>query len=70
MPKSVNGFHSVKPGEWFQPDMKGHLQACCDCGLVHRMNFRVGKDNKGKEKIQFQMFRAVKETKELRAKMK
>jgi hypothetical protein len=26
---------------WVQPVKRGYLLACCDCGLVHRMDFRV-----------------------------
>jgi hypothetical protein len=28
-------------GEWVQPVRKGYKMACCDCGLVHRMDFRI-----------------------------
>jgi hypothetical protein len=27
--------------EWVQPVLRGYKLACCDCGLVHRMDFRV-----------------------------
>jgi hypothetical protein len=27
--------------EWEQPVMKGYKMACCDCGLVHVLNFKV-----------------------------
>lgn len=30
-----------KSGEWVQPIRKGYRMACCDCGLVHTMDFRV-----------------------------
>lgn len=26
---------------WVQPVVRGYLLACCDCGLVHEMEFRV-----------------------------
>lgn len=26
--------------KWVQPLMKGYLFKCCDCGLVHEMQFR------------------------------
>lgn len=26
---------------WVQPRMESYLLACCDCGLVHEMQFRV-----------------------------
>lgn len=27
--------------QWIQPVRRGYLLACCDCALVHRMNFRI-----------------------------
>jgi len=44
--------NKVKPGEWIQPVRKGYRMECCDCGLVHRLNFRIRKG-----KTQFQAFR-------------
>lgn len=36
--------------EWQQPIMKGYLMQCCDCGLIHEMQFKalgqVGPANK------------------------
>lgn len=33
----VNG----KWSRWVPPKMKGYKMACCDCGLVHDMQFKV-----------------------------
>ncbi len=44
---------SVKSGEWVQPRRKNYYMQCCDCGLIHRMNFRIVKTSRG-QKIQFQ----------------
>lgn len=33
-------FHQVKDGEWITPTRR-HKMACCDCGLVHNMTFRI-----------------------------
>lgn len=30
-----------KAREWVQPVKKGYKMRCCDCGLVHRIDFRV-----------------------------
>jgi hypothetical protein len=38
---------------WVQPVMRGYLLACCDCGLVHRMDFRTNG-----EVVQFRAQRA------------
>lgn len=32
----------IEPGEeWFYPFMSGGHWACCDCGLVHNIEFQV-----------------------------
>lgn len=28
-------------GEWIKPDPKQFQLGCCDCGLVHRIDFRI-----------------------------
>ena len=28
-------------GEWVSPVMTGYKMSCCDCGLVHRLDFRI-----------------------------
>ena len=44
-------------GEWVQPKMRGYKLGCCDCGLVHKMDFRiVGK------RVQFRAWRDGKAT--------
>lgn len=50
--KPPKEYQVAKDGEWIQPVRRGYLLACCDCGLVHRVNFRIRKG-----KIQFQAFR-------------
>lgn len=27
--------------EWVEPVMKGYLMQCCDCGLIHEMQFKA-----------------------------
>lgn len=44
--------YQIFAGEWVQPKRRGYKMECCDCGLIHRMNFRI-KDRH----IQFQAFR-------------
>lgn len=34
-------YKKVKAGEWQQPIRRGYKMVCCDCGLVHHMDFRV-----------------------------
>lgn len=36
--------HTVDRGgrtDWIQPIRRGYKMACCDCGLVHKIDFRV-----------------------------
>lgn len=44
-------------GEWIQPVRRGYKMACCDCGLVHRMDFRVYRG-----RAQFMVWPAKRET--------
>lgn len=48
----------VKAGEWVQPVRRGYMMQCCDCGLIHRLNFRIIATGRGRF-IQFQAFRAT-----------
>lgn len=34
-------YGDVEEGEWFAPNMKKYRMMCCDCGLVHRFQFRI-----------------------------
>lgn len=34
-------YHQAKDGDWIQPIKRGYKMACCDCGLVHVLNFRI-----------------------------
>ncbi len=45
-------------GEWVQPYKRNYLLKCCDCGLTHRLNFRIRK-----QRIEFQAFRLNKKLK-------
>jgi hypothetical protein len=49
-------YKRVKAGEWIYPVQKGYKLRCCDCGLVHRLNFRAVKDGK-RHSVKFQAFR-------------
>lgn len=60
-------FYQVKPDEWITPTRK-HKMACCDCGLVHNMTFRIVKIERlngrryGKLAIQFKASRNERST--------
>ncbi len=34
-------YDKPKAGEWVRPIHNGYKLACCDCGLVHRIDFRI-----------------------------
>lgn len=63
---------------WVQPVMRNYLMACCDCGLVHRVSFRIIKITKklaggvirgvrvGGHQVQFKAQRASNYTKRQR----
>jgi hypothetical protein len=45
-------YYEPEEGEWVEPVRVGYKMACCDCGLVHDMDFRVRKG-----RVQFRVFR-------------
>lgn len=49
-------YKKYQPGEWVRPQRKGYRLKCCDCGLVHDVDFRLVHYGCGHE-IQFRMFR-------------
>ena len=34
-------------GEWTRPRMRDFREQCCDCGLIHRLDFRIVDGRKG-----------------------
>ena len=36
---------------WVRPRMDNYIMVCCDCGLAHRMQFKVGIVTSGNAKI-------------------
>jgi hypothetical protein len=46
MPKRIR--YSVIPyGEWTRPRMQNFREQCCDCGLIHRLDFRIVEERGG-----------------------
>ena len=43
-------FKQVHSSAWETPIMGGYLLQCCDCGLVHKMDFRVIKRHGSKKR--------------------
>ena len=54
-------FQPVTEGEWVEPRRKYYRMACCDCCLVHKMEFRVRKG-----RVQMRGWRDVRSTNYLR----
>lgn len=40
-------YHQVENGEMIYPRMRGYKFCCCDCGLVHVMDFQAKKWGRG-----------------------
>lgn len=34
-------YHQLADGEWFRPVRRQFREQCCDCGLVHVVDFRM-----------------------------
>jgi len=58
-------YPQVKDGEWIAPKRRGFKLICCECGLVHKLNFRVVKGLRGNQ-IQFQALRDMRATGQIR----
>lgn len=58
-------YKKVVSNEWQQPIRNGYKMACCDCGLVHDMDFRIYQG-----KIQMRARRNNRSTGQLRRHMK
>lgn len=37
-------YTKLKDGEWIRPSRKAFKDMCCDCGLVHTVDFRIVED--------------------------
>jgi hypothetical protein len=58
----IKKIKKAKDNEWLHPKQKGFLMGCCDCGLVHKVDFRVVVDKKGKYETELRATRAPKYT--------
>lgn len=38
---SKSEYYHVSDGEWIIVPKRGYKEQCCDCGLVHKLNFRI-----------------------------
>ena len=58
-------YDKLEAGKWIKPVHKGWKMKCCDCGLVHRVDFR----RKGHD-IEIRFFRDNRATGQVRRHMK
>lgn len=58
----MTAYDEPKANEWVQPVRRGYKMACCDCGLVHEMDFRITPGNH----IQFRVRRNNRSTAAMR----
>jgi len=63
-------YYEMEEGEWITPQKKGYRLQCCDCGLVHKIDFRIIDNEDGTKKIQFRAFRDYRATGQVRRHMK
>jgi hypothetical protein len=65
----------AQDSEWVQPRMRRFVMVCCDCGLVHHVNFRIVRVNvrtmrngniQRVRRVQFQATRAPRLTAQMR----
>jgi hypothetical protein len=57
----MSRYSEPEPGEWIRPKPTGYKLACCDCGLVHRLDFRIEDGH-----VEFRVFPARRETGQVR----
>lgn len=43
-------YYQVTDGEWIRVPKRGYKEQCCDCGLIHKLNFKV--DEQGRIFVQ------------------
>lgn len=55
---AING----KWSDWIQPIRRGYKLCCCDCGLVHDVDFRLVSSANGGKHILFRMARNARST--------
>lgn len=41
-------YPKVRAGQWVKPRRRFYKMACCDCGLVHKMEFKLVPRGNGK----------------------
>lgn len=55
-------YYHVTDGEWIRVPLRNYKEQCCDCSLIHRLNFKIKKDKNGRNELWIQTFRDGKST--------
>lgn len=55
---TAGGYLNVVAGEWVQVNWRDNRDQCCDCGLVHKVNYRLNENGK----LEVQVFREPRAT--------
>ena len=55
-------YKKAKDGEWISPRRKNYYVQCCDCGLAHKIDFKLTPYGNGK-RISFRAFRVPRKKK-------
>lgn len=63
-------FKREKDGAWVQPIRNGYKLACCDCGLVHKLDFKIVKRDEKHRYILFRAYRDNRSTGQMRRHIK
>ena len=58
----TKGYYHITDGEWIAVPRRGFKEQCCDCGLVHTLNFRIN----AKGDLEIQTTRDVRATSAVR----
>lgn len=61
----TKSYKKIKDGEWVNPNMNRYMMGCCDCGMVHRIEFKVTT----RLRVKFRAFYDEKATDKLRKRM-
>lgn len=46
----------IYDGEWVTPNMRGWKLQCCDCGIIHTLQFRIVRRGK-RSHVEFRAWR-------------
>ena len=45
-------YRQIYDGDWYYPTKTSHKDMCCDCGLVHTVDYRVEKGSRLAVRVQ------------------